>query len=381
MNYRADSPHCYTLRMLQDAIDFRDAIKRLAQTEGAKWPIRYIVMASKKPNVFSLGGDLATFVSCIRNNDRDSLLTYAYACIEVMYTLASAFDLPVLTLSVVRGQCMGGGFEGALATDFVIAEESARLGVPEIAFNTFPGMGAVTFLTRRVGPARTQQILSAGRVYSARELFDLDIIDVVAPEGRALETAHEWMLDPDGAQRVWRSGGFCTLRGARFTARGVDPNRNFPFVALSGRGAWNTGRNRPGSAYYRGPHPLSEPECLAVARLAERERFCGAVNFHSFGGVVYLPAAEGSAEARHALAAFQGPFQSRQRFLRYRPVPERSAAITGQLDAFLLGAFGTPSATIEVSRPGLLPPTSGVSAGAGTPSQARRTRRRLTRPT
>lgn len=202
MNYRADSPHCYTLRMLQEAIEFRDAIKRLAQTEGSKWPIRYIVMASKKPHVFSLGGDLATFVSCIRNNDRDSLLTYAYACIEVMYTLTSAFDLPVLTLSVVRGQCMGGGFEGALATDFVIAEESARLGVPEIAFNTFPGMGAVTFLTRRVGPARTQQILSAGRVYTARELFDLDIVDVVAPEGRALETAHEWMFDPDGAN--WR---------------------------------------------------------------------------------------------------------------------------------------------------------------------------------
>jgi hypothetical protein len=160
------------------------------------------------------------------------------------------------------------------------------------------------------------------------------------------------LANPDGAERVWRSGGFCTLRGARFTARGVDPNRNFPFVEGAGRGAWNSGRDRPGSAYYRGPHPLSEPECLALARLAERERFCGALNFHSFGGVVYHPAAEGSVEARHALAAFQGPFQSRQRFLRYRPVPERSAAITGQLDAFLLGAFGTPSATVEVSRPG-----------------------------
>jgi hypothetical protein len=161
------------------------------------------------------------------------------------------------------------------------------------------------------------------------------------------------LLNPDGAQRVWRRGGFCTLRGARFTARGVDPNRNFPFVPLAGRGGWNTGRDRPGSAYYRGPQPLSEPECLAVARLAQRERFCGAVNFHSFGAVVYLPAAEGSEEARRALAAFRGPFQSRQRFLRYRCVPERSTSITGQLDAFLLGAFGTPSATIEVSRPGL----------------------------
>jgi DSF synthase len=200
MNYRADSPHCYTLRMLQDAIEFRDALKLLATTAEANWPIRYVVMASKKPNVFSLGGDLATFVSCIRKNDRESLLAYAYACIEVMYALTSAFDLPVLTLSVVSGQCMGGGFEGALATDFVIAEEGSRLGVPEIAFNTFPGMGAVTFLTRRVGPARTQQIISAGRVYSARELFDLDIIDVVAPQGAALKTAYEWMRDPDGSK-------------------------------------------------------------------------------------------------------------------------------------------------------------------------------------
>lgn len=200
MNYRADSPHCYTLRMLQDAIEFRDALKRLATAAGANWPIRYVVMASKKPNVFSLGGDLATFASCIRNNDRESLLVYAHACIEVMYALTSAFELPVLTLSVVSGQCMGGGFEGALATDFVIAEEGSRLGVPEIAFNTFPGMGAVTFLTRRVGPARTQQIISAGRVYSARELFDLDIIDVVAPQGAALQTAYEWMRDPDGSK-------------------------------------------------------------------------------------------------------------------------------------------------------------------------------------
>lgn len=200
MNYRADSPHCYTLRMLQDAIEFRDALRYLMRTAGADWPIRYVVMASKKPNVFSLGGDLATFVSCIRKNDRESLLTYAYACIEVMYALTSGFDLPVLTLSVVSGQCMGGGFEGALATDFVIAEEGSRLGVPEIAFNTFPGMGAVTFLTRRVGPARTQQIISAGRVYSARELFDLDIVDVVAAEGGALKTAQEWMRDPDGSK-------------------------------------------------------------------------------------------------------------------------------------------------------------------------------------
>ena len=61
-----------------------------------------------------------------------------------------------------------------------------------------------------------------------------------------------------------------------------------------------------------------------------------------------------------ALAVFRGVFQSYQRHLPYRPVPERSAKILGQLDPFLLNAFGTPSVTIEVSRPGrhLLRPTN-----------------------
>jgi hypothetical protein len=161
------------------------------------------------------------------------------------------------------------------------------------------------------------------------------------------------LLNPDGAGRIWRARGRTRLGWARFTAGGVDPNRNFPFVPVVGKAAWNTGRNRPGSAYYRGPHPLSEPECLALARFARRERFCAAVNFHSFGCVVYLPEVldRDRAKAQRALDTFHGPFQSRQA-RAYKPVPERSAAIVGQLDPFLLHGLGAPSVTVEVSRPG-----------------------------
>jgi hypothetical protein len=181
-----------------------------------------------------------------------------------------------------------------------------------------------------------------------------------------LERAEVWiapLLNPDGAQRVWRRGGFSALAGARLTSRGVDPNRNFPSPercrgegsGLRRGAAWNSARGRPGSAYYRGPQPLSEPECLALARLCKRERFCAAVNFHSFGGVVYMPAVldRDGVGARSIFEIFFGAFQSRQPLLRYRPVPERWAAIDGQLDAFLFAAFGTPSVTVEVSRPGL----------------------------
>lgn len=173
-----------------------------------------------------------------------------------------------------------------------------------------------------------------------------------------LDRADVWivpLLNPDGASRVWRQGGWSRLGASRFTANGVDPNRNFPSVSTPGRKGWNSGTDKPGSPYYRGPHPLSEPECLALARLCKRQRFCAAINFHSFGGVVFMPQVLGpqTDKASAALSVFEGVFQSRQRRKRYRPVPERAAKIVGQLDPFLLNAFGTPSVTVEVSRPGV----------------------------
>jgi DSF synthase len=202
MNYKVDSPNCYTLPMLLDAIEFERLLRQLfASPSIERWPIRYFVMASKKPDVFSLGGDLATFASAVRTRNREGLLTYAHRCIDVMYGLTSAFDLPIVTLSAVRGQCMGGGFEGALATDFMIAEESAKLGVPEVAFNTFPGMGAITFLKRRVGEALAEQIISNGSVQSARDLYALGIVDVLAQEHSLRETTISWMLY--GGEERW----------------------------------------------------------------------------------------------------------------------------------------------------------------------------------
>lgn len=167
------------------------------------------------------------------------------------------------------------------------------------------------------------------------------------------------LLNPDGAERVFRDRGWCTLGQARFTANGVDPNRNFPFVERGGRKAWNSAREKPGSAWYRGPRPLSEPECRALARLCKRERFCAAVNFHSFSAVVFMPSlANGSGahpdatRAARAFDVFRDVFPAHQPHRRYKPIPERSASIVGQLDPFLFDGFGTVSVTVEVSRPG-----------------------------
>lgn len=204
MEYRVDAPQCYTLQMLTDLLQLRDSLRALWRSERIEeFPFRYLVMAARRPGVFSLGGDLATFAEAIRRRDVSTLLTYATACVDLVYSYSRGLDLPIVTLCAVHGQCLGGAMEAALAFDYIIAEETAVFGLPEVAFNTFPGMGAVTLLTRRVGAALTERIVMGGETYTGRQMFDLEVIDALAPPGGARRKALDWMQD-DGALRKWR---------------------------------------------------------------------------------------------------------------------------------------------------------------------------------
>jgi len=204
MEYRLDAPQCYTLQMLTDLLQLRDSLRALWRwDDGARLPFRYLVMAAKRPGVFSLGGDLATFAAAIRRQDAAGLLTYATACVDLVYSYSQGLDLPIVTLCAVQGQCLGGAMEAALAFDFIIAEENAVFGLPEVAFNTFPGMGAVTLLTRRVGAALTERIVMDGKTYTGRQMFELDVVDALAAPGGVRRQAIEWMLG-DEAERKWR---------------------------------------------------------------------------------------------------------------------------------------------------------------------------------
>ena len=202
MNYKASAPHHFPLQMFEEIIEIRESLRRLCEAdEREHWPIRYFAIGSKRPNVFSLGGDLATFAAAVRNGEHAMLRAHANICVDIMHGLENGFGLPIVTLSAVNGQCLGGGFEGALVTDFLIVERNAKLGLPEIAFNTFPGMGALSLLTRRAGSALAEQIVSSGSIYSGEEMFDLGIADILAPEGKAHETATAWMSD--GGEDRW----------------------------------------------------------------------------------------------------------------------------------------------------------------------------------
>ena len=150
---------------------------------GQEHAINYVIEASKVPGVYNLGGDLALFRDAIARQDREFLLSYGRACIDNVFGWATCFGLPLTTIALVEGDAMGGGFESALSASVLIAEESARLGFPEILFNLFPGMGAYSLLSRKVGRRLTEEMINSGNLYTGRQLYDMGVVDVVAPDG------------------------------------------------------------------------------------------------------------------------------------------------------------------------------------------------------
>jgi DSF synthase len=151
--------------------------------KGELRQIRYYVGASRIENVFSLGGDLALFLRLIASQDRDALTNYAKLCVDSVYPRICNYNSSLTTISLVQGEALGGGFETALSSNVIIAERRSRMGMPEILFNLFPGMGAYSLLGRRVGMKRAEDMILSGRVYTAQELHDMGIVDELVENG------------------------------------------------------------------------------------------------------------------------------------------------------------------------------------------------------
>ena len=155
--------------------------------------VKYHVLDSLSPHVFSLGGDLSFFLDCLNSKDKEAMTEYARTCINAIYPLMNSFDLPIVTISLVRGNALGGGFEIALSGDVIIAEQSVQMGFPEILFNCFPGMGAFYTLSNRVGLTKAKKMIASGKLYSAEELYELGVVDILVDDHYGAEAVYEYV--------------------------------------------------------------------------------------------------------------------------------------------------------------------------------------------
>ena len=102
-------------------------------------------------------------------------------------TLVAGIPKPVV--AAITGYALGGGLELALAADFRVAGESARLGQPEILLGIIPGAGGTQRLPRLVGPARAKDIVFTGRMVKAAEAHAIGLVDQVAPDDSVYQAA------------------------------------------------------------------------------------------------------------------------------------------------------------------------------------------------
>lgn len=188
---------CFSLSLLGE-LHKRDkhflANRGQAWAEGEVFPVEFSILASADPNTYSVGGDLGLFLMLIKARDRASLLHYANACIEAIWQRLCHYGGQAVTISLVRGRALGGGFEAALASDVIIAEESATFGFPEILFNLFPGMGAYNLLSRRVGARKAEELMLSGDLYDAEQMAALGVVDLVVPDGEGEKATTDFML-------------------------------------------------------------------------------------------------------------------------------------------------------------------------------------------
>jgi DSF synthase len=185
----------FTPGLLADLGRLQSMVRSLgaAGLDMAGSPLRFFVLGSRTPGIFNLGGDLSLFARCIRARDHDALRTYGYACVRSLHENTSGYDAGAVSIALVQGDALGGGFECALAFDMIIAERQARMGFPEILFNLFPGMGAYSYLSRRIAPVVAERMILSGRIYSAEELYALGVIDMVVETGQGEQAATDFV--------------------------------------------------------------------------------------------------------------------------------------------------------------------------------------------
>ncbi len=186
---------CFHHGLVEDIRDVQARIQgSLTGLALADMPLKFLVFGSRSDDVFCMGGDLSLFAQLIRSGDAARLRDYAHGCIETLYPNSVGLNLPVVTVAFVRGDALGGGFEAALGHDLIAAEAGSRFGLPEIVFNLFPGMGAYSFLARKLGGAMAERMIRSGKVYSAEEMHELGVVDILLPAGEGEATLAKHLL-------------------------------------------------------------------------------------------------------------------------------------------------------------------------------------------
>src|SRR5690606_26815956 len=120
--------------------------------------------------------DIAQFRGVTETGPIAATLTRGHAVLDRLDRL------PLPTVAVIHGYCLGGGLEVALACDHRIATEDASFGFPEVLLGLHPGLDGTVRLTRLINPVQAMTLMLTGKTERARRAKALGLVDAITPE-------------------------------------------------------------------------------------------------------------------------------------------------------------------------------------------------------
>lgn len=183
---------CFKPALVGEILGYQQALAdKLRKDQSAgNGAMAHVVLASDS-DVFNLGGDLELFCRAIRNGDRATLLAYARQCVRGVHAFHMGLGAGAHSIALVQGDALGGGFEAALSCHTIVAEEGVMMGLPEVLFDLFPGMGAYSFLCKRIAPHHAEKLMLEGNLYSSGELYKMGLVDVLVPRGEGVHAVEQ----------------------------------------------------------------------------------------------------------------------------------------------------------------------------------------------
>ena len=139
-------------------------------------PPRGLVLRSAKPSGFCAGADIGMFRGLNNVVEAQQRLERGHAIVDRLD------ELPCPTVAVVHGNCLGGGLELALACNYRIAVEGAKLGFPEVLLGLHPGLGGTFRSTALMNPLQAMTLMLTGKSLPAAVAKRRGLVDAVVPE-------------------------------------------------------------------------------------------------------------------------------------------------------------------------------------------------------
>lgn len=166
-------------------------------TEIPKQNPRAVVLRSGKAKGFIAGADISEF-STFENSDQ------AFTLIRKAQQILDKLEaLPMPTIALISGFCLGGGCEMALACDYRIAEDipDTRIGLPEVKLGIHPGWGGTVRLPALIGTIAAMPLILSGKTLTAKQAAKIGVVDA-APQSREVERAvRQFALQPPKRKR------------------------------------------------------------------------------------------------------------------------------------------------------------------------------------